>query len=92
MQLTQICRLCLEEKTNNETVLVEIFSACVNEPGKEKLNNKIFRTIGVKVSKLRRSKDHRNPINTSLTDSEKRWPAAKDMPQVRGVDRFILRL
>lgn len=50
MQFNQICRLCLEEKTNNETVLVEIFSSIVNEAGKAKLIEKIFSTTGIKVS------------------------------------------
>lgn len=50
MQLNQICRLCLEEKTDNETVLVDIFSSFVNETGKVKLIEKIYSTTGVKVS------------------------------------------
>ncbi|KAG5684940.1 hypothetical protein PVAND_014148 [Polypedilum vanderplanki] len=51
MQLNQICRLCLEEKTNNDTVLVEIFSAFINEPGKEKLNDKIRSLTGLSIVK-----------------------------------------
>lgn len=49
MQLGQICRLCLEEKTNNETVLVEIFSSIVNEPGEIKLSEKINQLSGILV-------------------------------------------
>ncbi|KAL7028435.1 hypothetical protein ACKWTF_005830 [Chironomus riparius] len=51
MQLNQICRLCLEEKTDNETVLVDIFSSLVNEAGKVKLIEKILSTTGVKITR-----------------------------------------
>ncbi|XP_070496843.1 zinc finger protein piragua-like [Chironomus tepperi] len=51
MQLNQICRLCLKEKTDNETVLVDIFSSLVNETGKVKLIEKILSTTGIKITR-----------------------------------------
>lgn len=46
---TQICRLCLENETNNGGFLVEIFSSLINEPGKMNLSEKIRALFGLKV-------------------------------------------
>lgn len=46
---TQICRLCLENETDNGGFLVDIFSPFVNEPGKVKFTEKIRALFGLKV-------------------------------------------
>jgi hypothetical protein len=49
MELSQVCRLCLEKKINEETVLVDIFSTVVNLPGKTQLCEKINLLANLKV-------------------------------------------
>lgn len=44
-----MCRLCLENETDNGGFLVEIFSTLINEPGKVKFAEKIRALFGLKV-------------------------------------------
>lgn len=44
-----MCRLCLENETDNGGFLVEIFSSLINEPGKVKFAEKIRALFGLKV-------------------------------------------
>lgn len=46
---TQMCRLCLENETDNGGFLVEFFSSMINEPGKVKFVEKIRALFGLKV-------------------------------------------
>lgn len=47
----QMCRLCLENETDDGGFLVEIFSSFINEPGKVKFAEKLKALFGLKVFK-----------------------------------------
>ena len=46
---TQMCRLCLENESDNGGFLVDMFSTFVNEPGKVKFYDKLKRLFNLKV-------------------------------------------
>lgn len=46
----QVCRLCLQEKTSDETILIDIFGSFANEQGKPNFCDKINWISGLKVS------------------------------------------
>lgn len=47
----QICRLCLQEKTSDETILLDIFGSFANGEGKANFCDKINWISGLKVMK-----------------------------------------
>lgn len=52
MMNINICRLCLQENTSDETILVDIFGSFANEEGKPNFSDKINWISGLKVYEM----------------------------------------
>jgi hypothetical protein len=49
----EICRLCLQEKISDETILIDIFGSFINQEGKAKFCDKIKWISGLTVNDLK---------------------------------------
>ena len=52
MMNINICRLCLQENTSDETILVDIFGSFANEESKPNFSDKINWISGLKVYEM----------------------------------------